>query len=272
MRLSIVVPSLNQGEFIGQTLLSLSRQRKIARHELEIIVMDGGSADDTAETVQRFAACIDHFESGPDHGQTDALKRGFERCTGEILGWLCADDLLAPDAAREVLDYFEAHPDVSFVYGDAMWIDRRGHALRTKREIPFNWFIWLNDHNYIPQPAAFWRRELYHAAGGLDEHFDLSMDAELFARFACLVRPRHVRRIWAAIRSYPDQKTKRLRSRGAREDARIRQGFAPTTKAPARLRRLCARSLRIAWKLAIGGYLPAMFAGRPHSKLGAPMR
>jgi glycosyltransferase involved in cell wall biosynthesis len=268
-RLSIVVPSLNQGEFIEETLFSILNQRGVDRDEFEIIVIDGGSSDATREILRRFGDSLDYCVSEPDQGQTDALRKGFGLATGDILGWLCADDLLTPGAVREVLDHFAAFPEDAFIYGDAIWIDRNGSECRLKREIPFSWFIWLHDHNYIPQPAAFWRAELYAVTGGVDPCFDLAMDGDLFARFAQRQRPRHLRRIWALIRQYPEQKNQRLRARSDYEDGLIRErlGATPRNDALGLAQFLLAKAIRVGWKFLLAGYVPAAMARRIRHRL-----
>jgi len=71
-------------------------------------------------------------------------------------------------------------------------IGSAGELLKIKKEIPFNWFIWKHDHNYISPTSAFWRKTLYEHVKGLDESFELGMDGDLWARFAERTRPRHV--------------------------------------------------------------------------------
>ena len=255
--LSIVVPSLNQAEFIESTLLSLQRQKGITEKELEVIVIDGASSDETVDLLRRWEQKIKfRWLSEPDTGQTDALIKGFRMSSGEIMGWLCADDALEPHSVREVLDLFRTTPQAEFVYGDALWIGKNGEPLRPKREIPFNWFIWLHGHNYIPQPAAFWRRSLYRRVGGLDPLFDVAMDADLFARFARTTSPIHVPRRWARIRVHPEQKTQRLASRCACETAVIQQRQRVLFRNPVALRvcHYCAKALRVGWKLSRGAY------------------
>ncbi len=255
-RLSIVVPSYQQAPYIRQTLESLIHQRNIRSGELEIIVIDGGSTDGSVEILREFEEHLAYWVSEPDRGQTHALTKGFERATGNILGWLCSDDLLEPGAAREVLDLFESQPAVRFAFGDAWWIDEKGRITGPKREIPFNWFIWNYDHNYIPQPSAFWRRDLFDEVDGLDERFDLAMDGDLFARFAERTNPLHVRSYWSRIRRYPQQKTQRLRERSLSEvrDVSRRHG-ARNVSAPVRLAAFAAaKGLRVTWKLVHGCY------------------
>jgi glycosyltransferase involved in cell wall biosynthesis len=256
LRLSIVVPSFNQGEFLEETLRSLFDQQAIARDELEVIVIDGGSTDDSVAILERHADRLAYYVSEPDEGQTDALVKGFARATGDVLGWLCSDDLLEPTTVREVLDVFTARPESGFVYGDACWIDRQGNFIRWKREIPFNWFIWVYDHNYIPQPSTFWRRDLYERVGGLSREFDLAMDADLWARLARETRPVHVRAAWSRMRFYPEQKNQRLRAESDREDdvIRRRMGYPMDGKLRRRVMFLVAKSARVAWRLWTGCY------------------
>jgi glycosyltransferase involved in cell wall biosynthesis len=263
MKLSLVIPSFNQGEFIRDTLESLFQQRRISRRELEVVVIDGGSSDGTVDILRAAADKLDHWASEPDAGQTAALQKGFSMCTGDVFGWLCADDLLAPDTVREVLDFFALNKGVEFVYGDARWMDRAGRFSGLKREIPFFWFIWLNDHNYIPQPAAFWKRELYEDVGGLDVDLDVAMDADLFGKFARRQRPHHVRRVWALMRRHPQQKTQRLRVRGCREHKLIRSRFGRSAEGALMswCRHTAARCVRVTWKLFIGSYSPLNLKG-----------
>jgi glycosyltransferase involved in cell wall biosynthesis len=257
LKLSIIIPSMNHAEFLEQTLQSLKEQRGIMPEELEVIVIDGGSSDGTATILKRWeSGLIREWVSEPDDGQTDALSKGFALSRGSILGWLCSDDLLEPWTVREVLDFFRRTPGAEFVYGDATWIDRSGNRLRPKKEIPFNWFIWLHDHNYIPQPAAFWRRTLHEAVGGLDPHFNVAMDADLFARFAQRTRPIHVRRPWARARWYSEQKSQRLHSQRDCEDRLIRERLGVSFGSPtaSRVRRVGAKAWRVGWKLLRGAY------------------
>jgi glycosyltransferase involved in cell wall biosynthesis len=256
LKLSIVIPSLNQGEYIEATLASLANQQGIDPEELEIVVIDGGSSDDTPAVLKRWESRLAICVCEPDGGQTDALIKGFALCTGDILGWLCSDDILEPWTVREVIDFFSSSHSVDFVYGNAVWMDREGALLRLKKEIPFRWFIWLHDHNYIPQPAAFWRRGLYELVGGLDPSFDLAMDGDLFARFAEQTRPAHISRQWARLRSYPTQKNKRLRAQSDREDRIIRQrlGVSFRNVFVVGMRYCAAKAWRVAWKVALGAY------------------
>ncbi len=219
---------------------------------IEYVVIDGGSSDGSQAVISKYARALAHWESVPDDGQTHALIKGFRRCSGDILGWLCSDDLLLPGALRTVGEFFRGHRRVDAVYGDALWIDANGRFLRTKKEIAFNRFVLLHDHNYVPQPSMFWRRSLYERVGGLDARFELAMDADLWERFSAVTRIAHIPAFLSCMRFYASQKTRARRADAQREDALIRARVG--RRAAQRLRRLAARGLRIAAKLGAGGY------------------
>lgn len=252
-RISIVTCSYRQARFLEAALRSVIDQRYPA---LEYIVVDGGSDDGSREIIERHSASLAYWVSEPDDGQTDALRKGFARASGDILAWLCSDDLLLPGALRAVAAFFRARPQAMAVYGDALWIDADGRLLRPKREIAFNRFVFLHDHNYVPQPSMFWRRELYQAVGGLDPAFDLAMDADLWERFSRRARIEHLARYLSCMRFYPEQKTRSRREGQALEDALIRRRAwrGPRAAFGARPLRFAARCLRVATKAAAGGY------------------
>jgi glycosyltransferase involved in cell wall biosynthesis len=251
-RISIVTPSLNQGEYLDAALQSVHSQ---GYPNLEHIVIDGGSTDGSVSILERYRPRLAYVQSQPDGGQTDALIQGFARATGEIQAWLNADDLLEPGALGEVAAFFAEHPADHFVFGDSCWIDRAGAIQRSKREMPFHRAIWLRTYDYIPQPSAFWTRSLYEEVGGLDPSFDLAMDADLFARFAERTPLRHVPRRWSRMRAHPEQKNVRLRARSDLEEARIRARYLTTTSGLRwQAERLVARGMRVAYRTAIGAY------------------
>jgi len=250
-RVSIVTPSFNQGRYLEATLASVIDQ---GYENLEYIVIDGGSTDVSPEVLDRHQSSFAYLQSRPDNGQTDALIQGFARATGEILGWLNSDDLYEPGAIAEVGAYFTANPSARFVFGDSSWIDEDGRLLSRKREMPFNRFVWLRTYDYIPQPSAFWRRDLYEQVGGLDPAFELAMDADLFARFAELTRLHHVSRLWSRMRSHSDQKNVRLRAQSDREEETIRRRYGVPTGARGAAERALARATRVAVRASRGAY------------------
>ena len=251
-KISIITPSYNQAGYIEATMKSVLDQEY---PNLEYIIVDGGSDDGSAEIIERYSDRLAYWVSEPDEGQTDALIKGFDRATGDIMGWLCSDDLLEPTALREVAETFYRDPQLQVAYGDGVWIDAEGHITKQKKEIGFNRFIFMYDHNYLPQPSTFWRRGIYEEVGGLDACWNLAMDADLWAKFAEHTEPRHVPRQWSRMRRYPEQKNSRLRKDSDREDARIRARYLPDEPAWRRkAKRLAAKGLRVVLKLMKGAY------------------
>lgn len=253
-RISVVTPSLNQGAFIEQALASVHEQDY---PNLEHIVIDGGSTDETLAVLRRFESRLAYVQSQRDDGQTDALIQGFSRATGDILAWLNADDLLEPNTLANVAKHFVSRATDRFVFGDSSWIDRGGHLIKRKREMPFLRSVWLRTYDYIPQPSAFWRRSLYDEVGGLDPTFRLAMDADLFARMSERTRINHVRQQWSSMREHPDQRNVRFRAESNAEDDRIRARYLKRTRGPLwAVERAGARAIRIACRAAVGAYFP----------------
>ena len=251
-KISIVTCSYQQGRFLDAAMRSVLDQRYA---NLEYIVIDGGSSDESAAVIRSRQDALSYWVSEPDRGQTHALIKGFSRASGEIQGWLCSDDLLLPGALARVARFFGDHPDVDAVYGDSLWIDAGGDYIRPKREMRFSRFVLLFDHNYISQPSMFWRRRLYQRVWGLDPHFNLAMDADLWERFSRHTRIAHLPAYLSCMRYYAEQKTRALRPQGRLEDAAIR-ARSPLARFPrlAPVLRGLARAQRIVGKGMAGGY------------------
>ena len=252
LKISMVTCSYQQGKFIDATIRSVLDQ---GYSNLEYLIIDGGSKDESVSVIQRHEAALSYWVSEKDRGQTHALSKGFERATGDILGWLCSDDLLLPGALNRVATFFEQHPEVDFLFGNALWIDAQGQYIRPKKEMPWNKFLFLYDHNYLAQPAAFWRRSLFEKVGGLDESWNLGMDSDLWLRFAQHARPHYLDEYLACMRDYPEQKTRALKPAGRIEDAKLKNREMPALQHwPQPPLKWLARAGRIGVKLAHGGY------------------
>ena len=173
---TIVTPSYNQGCFVQQTIQSVLAQDY---PHIEYFVIDGGSTDDSAEIIRRYVTRLAYWVSEPDRGQTYAINKGFARATGSILAWLNSDDLLAPSAVRIAVAYLRAQADVGLVYGDRLHIDCRGNVIGVNR-MPAFYAAMLARNITLPQETAFFRRDAFERAGGIDQTLHFSMDFDLW--------------------------------------------------------------------------------------------
>jgi glycosyltransferase involved in cell wall biosynthesis len=203
-RISLITPSFNTGRHLADAIASVLAQDYPS---LDYLVMDGGSTDQTLDVLRSFGECV-RWVSEKDAGQSDAIRRGFEQTTGEVLGWLNADDVLAPGALRAVGEFFAANPGVALVYGNANYIDAEGGSIGPCAHIePFNADRLRHYSDFIVQPAAFFRRPAYEAIGGLDPRLHYGMDYDLWLKLARRFKLVHIPQCLASYRWLTDNKT-----------------------------------------------------------------
>lgn len=181
---SIITPSFNQGTFLEATIRSVLEQDY---PNIEYIVMDGGSTDDSAALLRRYSDQLTHWESQPDRGQAHAINKGLQMAKGSILGWLNSDDILLPATVRRVVKTFQEFPEIDVVYGRLERVDELGRLIPTpllpKDKEDFSIERVLGEC-IVNQPGSFWRREIMIKAGLLDEGLKYAMDYEYWIRLA----------------------------------------------------------------------------------------
>ena len=136
MKISIITPSFNQGNFIARTIESVIIQYS-TEYEVEHLIFDGASGDQTVEILKSYGDKI-KWVSEKDRGQTHAVNKGLMSCQGEIIGWLNSDDVYYPGAVASVVDFFKANPDIDVVYGLADHIDLDDRAFEEYPTEPFS--------------------------------------------------------------------------------------------------------------------------------------
>ena len=204
-RITVVMPSFQQARWLERSIRSVLDQ---GYDDLELIVLDGGSSDESVEIIRRNATGIARWTSGPDGGQAAAIEAGWRSATGEILAWLNSDDFYTQGTLEFVGRWFNDHPERGFLYGLCRLVDPDGRPLGvvgsryTRPGLLFS-------HQMIPQPAAFLRRELVDRAGSVDPSLRYSMDYDLFLRASAIERPAFVQRVLAEATIHPDAKTTR---------------------------------------------------------------
>ena len=218
-RISIVTPSFNQGQFLERTIVSVLNQNY---PNLEYIIMDGGSTDQSVDVIKKYARYLAHWTSEKDAGQGDAIRRGFRLCTGSILAYLNSDDVYLPGVLRRVGGLFRDRPDTEVVYGNKYLTDEEDGILGERRFTRYVPSVCRLGFVYggfgISQPASFWTKDLYHTVGEIDPGFVHCMDTDLFVRFAVNgARFRFVREYLAGGRIHRSSKTSTLRHIAAQE-------------------------------------------------------
>ena len=177
MRLSVVIPSYNQAQFLRATLDSVLSQRC---PDIEILVFDGGSSDGTLSILESYGENIE-WVSQKDGGQADAINQGLQRATGDILTYLNSDDVYLPDALKTVANHLEAHPECAALYGDAWHLHEDGSIM--ERYYTEGWsYPRLLDVCYLCQPAVFWRREVMERCGIFDDTLRYAPDYDYWLR------------------------------------------------------------------------------------------
>jgi glycosyltransferase involved in cell wall biosynthesis len=215
-RITIVMPSYQQASFVEETVRSVLLQNY---PNLEFIVNDGGSKDGSAEIISRYAPFLTHFESGPDGGQGAAINKGFDRATGEIMGWINSDDFYLPGALFAVARRFLQN-DADIVYGDALNLhEDDGRILEYWQGF---WIrrSFLQFGGLFPSHATFWRRAIHVR---IWEELNCNIDGELWQRLVPGRRVRYLLLPLAVFRIHRETKSQaeKWRQRWQKDDQLI---------------------------------------------------
>lgn len=205
-KISIVVPSFNQGRFLGQTLESIFNQGYPA---LEVVVMDGGSSDDSLEVIQRFASRLTFWRSEPDNGQTEAINIGSRYCSGDLIAWLNSDDYYWQDALWTVASAYLKHPGYGLYIGNGLRYSQRDDRYTPfcPRHVALNRQALIEGLDYILQPSTFFLRKAWEEAGRLDESLQYCMDWDIIVRIARDYEAVTINEFLSVSREYGETKT-----------------------------------------------------------------
>lgn len=205
--ISIVTPSYNQGLFLEETIRSVLLQDY---PNLEYIIIDGGSNDESVEIIEKYAPCLSYWVSERDLGQSHAINKGFELASGEVFGWLNSDDYFQIGALATLMLLRHEYPECTAWVGACQDVDREGKRLRrrfprvgTKKQFG----CWSREA-WIPQPSCLFDSKAFRDVGGLDETLNYVMDVDLWMRLAAKGRFISTKKQISFARMYDEIKTR----------------------------------------------------------------
>jgi glycosyltransferase involved in cell wall biosynthesis len=220
-KISIITPSYNQADYIEKSILSVINQP--VNFKFEFFIIDGGSTDGTINILKKYQDRLEWI-SEQDKGQSDALNKGLDRVSGDIIGWLNSDDLYIPGALQKVADYFERHSECKWLYGKCRIINENDQEIR-------RWITWYKNllsrkfsykrllvENYISQPAVFIKRELFESVGRTNDALHYVMDYDLWLRLGALYSPGYLDEYLACFRVHGQSKSRKDFQKQFREE------------------------------------------------------
>lgn len=178
MKISVITPSFNQGQYLEETITSVINQ---THDDIEHLVFDGGSTDNSVELLEKYKDYL-WYRSGKDNGQTAAINEGFQRATGEVLTWLNSDDLFFDETTlAQVAARFDQDPALDALFGDFVITDPGGNIISHKKQVGYDYNCLLYGYCYIT-PTIFIRRATLERFGALDDTFRYIFDWEYYLR------------------------------------------------------------------------------------------
>lgn len=207
-RFSIITPTYNQGQFIEKTIDSVLSQ---GYPNLEFIIIDGGSEDNTVEVIKKYERHLAYWVSERDRGQSHAINKGMDRATGDYLTWLNSDDWYTPGALKKLSEISIEYPDAGMIIGAGRIVNLAGEVIYSKEPtnpITFDSLCeWINGGNFM-QPSSIFSRAAWEKCGPLDEGEHITMDLDLWLKIARAgYRFVPVSDLLSEALSHPDAKT-----------------------------------------------------------------
>lgn len=254
--ISVITPSYNQGDFIEETIKSVLNQG--GEIFIDYIIVDGGSTDGSVDIIKKYEHLLNtsswpvicrgiqyRWVSEKDRGQANAINKGWNMAKGEILGWLNSDDILLPDALKEIADMFMKNIRATIVYGNGYYIDESGNSImrfNTERDEGGNYIRRFDTEkfdrevfqeiNYILQPTAFFRKRTLEKIGMLDETLHYCLDHDFWIRASKEFNFTHIDKDIAAARIHIKSKTMGSWVNVAREEVQLIKKHYGTVNPP----------------------------------------
>ncbi len=241
-RVSIITPSYNQARFLEQSIRSVLEQDY---PNIEYILMDGGSTDDSLQIIQKYSPRLAYWVSQPDAGQSVAINEGLRHATGDIWAWMNSDDAYLPGAVRKAVDWLQANPQADIAYGDCLVMNEAGQDQHYFHAPEFKLESALTGAIGIPSGSTFLRKSVYDRLGGFNESLHYSLDSDYWMRALLFCSFSHIPEALSLFRVYSAAKTWDVRQSGrrAREIVEMNQRFWHRADLPNNFRHFQSRSI-----------------------------
>ncbi len=206
-KISIIIPSLNQGRYLRQAIESVLEQEY---PNLELLVIDGKSEDESISIIKKYESNIDFWVSEIDEGQSDAINKGFTRSNGDLVAWLNADDYYLPGAFEAISKAYSSNSNAPFYFGDGFRVDKTGQIIAKFfpcDKLSFDRQALIMGLNYILQPSTFINRRYLDKADYLNTDLHYGMDSDLWMRLTKVESPMPIHLPLSASREYETTKT-----------------------------------------------------------------
>ncbi len=235
-KISVITASYNQGQFLERTILSIINQNY---ENLEFIIIDGGSSDNSLEIIKKYEKYITYWISEKDNGQADAINKGFKIATGDLLCFQNSDDLFCNNSFKILANYYQINPNFDCYYGDLLFIDAEDNSLEILKTNNFNYKAQILEGMQIFNQSMFFKKSLGEKYGCLDSTLTFVIDYENVLRWsnygAKFVK---VNNLLGAFRLHEAAKTNNLESIRKKEHEMIKNKYLNlffTNKKPTKL-------------------------------------